>query len=178
MVNVEVMNAYKNLLKKAYEDYKNASEWLRKNYLIVFLYSYRTINGGLKDEDAQMLDEYINTELMPMVCPNAGSFVAYKQCLMKSKNEACIVKLRIPSDAKRSSAFGTKCRCNKAEVLDIWNPSTGKHLKTARSHFNKSFVYRVGETIKVDYFDEDRFNECSRGIHFFMTEEEARSYRF
>ena len=28
----------------------------------------------------------------------------------------------------------------------------------------------------VDSFDEDRFNECSSGIHFFITKQEAIDY--
>ena len=177
MLNKEVMDVYKVLLKKEYED-RNYSIWgLREWNLMSFIRLYKIIKHDLEDKDKQTLDEYVNTELIPMTCPNTGSFVAYKKCLMKSKDKRCIVKLQIPSDAKRSSAFGTKCRCDKAEVLDIWNPSTGKHLKTAISSADKNFVYRVGETVEVDDFDEDRFNECSHGIHFFMTEEEARNYQ-
>jgi hypothetical protein len=34
----------------------------------------------------------------------------------------------------------------------------------------------VGETIEVKDFDDDRWNECSAGIHFFITRKEAVEY--
>lgn len=33
-----------------------------------------------------------------------------------------------------------------------------------------------GETVVPDSFDEDRWNECSNGIHFFITKQEAIDY--
>ena len=36
--------------------------------------------------------------------------------------------------------------------------------------------YRVGETVRPDKWDENRFNECSNGIHFFITRIEAENY--
>ena len=41
-------------------------------------------------------------------CPTEGSFIGWK------KASGHIVKLRIPEDARRSSATGHKCRCDKA----------------------------------------------------------------
>lgn len=40
----------------------------------------------------------------------------------------------------------------------------------------KEVTYEVGKTVKVDDFDEDRWSECSRGIHFFMNRQEAIDY--
>ena len=131
-------------------------------------------------------------ELIPTKCPREGEFIAYKCCITGNNKELIsynnflykgnekelvrIVKLRIPEDAKRSSFIEDKCRCNKAEVIDIYNPYTHKHYKIARSIYINNFIYRVGEIVKVDNYDEDRWNECSSGIHFFMTEEEATDY--
>jgi len=81
-----------------------------------------------------------------------------------------LVKLMIPEDAKRLSATGRKCRASKAVVLDIVGAST------AYSTHNSCFEYRIGETVYPDCFDEDRFHECSGGIHFFITREEAEQY--
>lgn len=39
-----------------------------------------------------------------------------------------------------------------------------------------SFIYRTGEMVYSDSFDEDRWNECSHGIHFFMSPKEALNY--
>jgi hypothetical protein len=37
-------------------------------------------------------------------------------------------------------------------------------------------TYTVGETVTADEWDEDRWNECSHGIHFFITRDEAVMY--
>ena len=108
----------------------------------------------------------------PMVCPEKGSFTGYKKC----KN-GLIVGLNIPEDALRSSATTRKCRCSKAKVISITNLSGSKSEETeAISNRDSSFVYKLGETVEVPDFDPVRWNECSTGIHFFMTREEALNY--
>ena len=47
-----------------------------------------------------------------------------------------------------------------------------------RSNYNSAFVYKVGDIVSVDNFDEDRFNECSTGIHFFINFQEAVDYDY
>lgn len=37
-------------------------------------------------------------------------------------------------------------------------------------------AYRVGETVRPDRFDDDRWNECAPGVHFFITRAEAETY--
>ena len=83
----------------------------------------------------------------------------------------------ILEDAKRSSAFGRKCRCDKALVLDIQKPN-GKSANTsiAESEYDKDFKYEIGGIVQVTDFDDNRYNECTSGIHFFITREEAVSY--
>lgn len=103
-------------------------------------------------------------------CPD-GEFIGYK------KAEGKIVKLLIPEDAKRSSATTLKCRCSKAKVLEIQElDGSPANVKKVRSDFDNSFVYRVGETVCVEDFDDDRWHECSIGIHFFISRETAVSY--
>ena len=108
--------------------------------------------------------------LIPMACPREGAFIGYKKC----RNER-IVQLEVPEDAKRSSACRRKCRCSKAKVLNVWTPY-GKEAEYAVSNYKDSFIYRKGKFVEVINFDEDRFNECSTGIHFFMTRKEAEDY--
>ena len=108
----------------------------------------------------------------PIACPEEGSFVAFKKC-----RDNTIVKLLIPEDAKRCSATSRKCRCNKAIVLSI--EDTNGHimeLDCVASKHDQTFIYRVGETASVCDFDENRWNECAPGIHFFITREEAINY--
>ena len=108
----------------------------------------------------------------PLVCQEKGSFIGYKKC-----RNNLIVKLEIPEDAYRCSATSKKCRCSKAKVLSITNLD-GSESKSgvAVSKYDSSFVYRIGETVEVTDFDQNRWNECSTGIHFFMNREDAVKY--
>lgn len=111
------------------------------------------------------------TSFFVLQCPEEGSFIGYKK--------ACnhIIKLEILPDAKRSSATTRKCRCSAAKVLSI-TTLDGKYdgTQSVSSDKKRDFVYRVGEIVRVDDFDDNRWRECSKGIHFFMTRDEAVRY--
>ena len=95
----------------------------------------------------------------------AGDIVGWK------KIANGIVLLRIPHDAKRVNAYGSrKCRAEFAYVL-----ATPKGLPAPGMHDGKA-VYTVGQIVRPDSFDPDPRVECSHGIHFFITEQEARDY--
>ena len=112
-----------------------------------------------------------HTAFFALCCPEEGSFVGYKKAGGK------IVKLQIPKTAKRSSATSRKCRCSKAKVISITNTDGSESgLEKVDSDRDASFVYEVGKTVSVDNFDENRWNECSTGIHFFITRDEAVRY--
>lgn len=116
-----------------------------------------------------------NVPYFPMVCPKEGDFIGWKQAGC-GKNKV-IVKLRIPSDAKRSSATTRKCRCSKAEVIAIYNlDGTEAGETTCHSNYDNSFIYEVGKTVEVTDFNDDRWNECAKGIHFFISRQEAIDY--
>ena len=110
------------------------------------------------------------TAYYAMQCPEKGAYIGYK------KAEGKIVELEIQENAKRSSATTRKFRASKAKVLSITSIDGKEHFKKAKSSRDNSFVYRVGETVEVKDFDEDRWNECSTGIHHFITREEAERY--
>lgn len=112
-----------------------------------------------------------NTAFFALCCPEEGSFIGFKKAGGK------IVKLQIPKSAKRSSATTRKCRCSKAKVLSITEPDgSDSGVKKVASDRNESFIYEVGKTVSVDNFDDNRWNECSTGIHFFITRDEAVRY--
>ena len=109
---------------------------------------------------------------IPLVCPEEGSFIAFKRC-----RDAIIVKLEVTEDALRSSSTTRKCRCSKAKVLSITNiDGTDSDEKYATSIYDSDFIYEVGKIVEVNNFDTNRFNECTTGIHFFITREEAVNY--
>ena len=112
-----------------------------------------------------------NTAFFALCCPEEGSFVGYKKAGGK------IVKLQIPHTAKRSSATTRKCRCSKAKVISITNTDGSESgVKKVASDRNGGFIYEVGKTVSVKDYDENRWNECSTGIHFFITRDEAVRY--
>ena len=116
------------------------------------------------------LREAKSLPFIAMACPEEGAFIGFKKCRGNA-----LVKLKIPEDAKRSSATGRKCRCDKAEIISIVD-SDENEINEAVSRHEASFVYRVGETVTVSDFDENRFSECASGIHFFINKQEAIDY--
>ena len=114
-----------------------------------------------------------NIPFIPYACPDFGAFIGYK------KADIYIVELEILADAKRLSATSRKCRCDKAKVLRILNTDrTESNILEVSSNRDKNFIYKVGEVVSVDDFDEDRWNECSTGIHFFVNFQEAVNYYY
>ena len=106
-----------------------------------------------------------------MICPEVGAFVGWKNC------GNYIVKLRIPEDARRSSGCGRKCRASWAYVLDIQKlDGSPADIKEVQSNYDPGTIYKVGHMVVADEFDGNRMIECSNGIHFFMTRDEAVRY--
>ena len=96
-----------------------------------------------------------------------GSLVGYKK--VSTPTGHGIVTLHIPAAARRSHAFGRKCRCEFAEVVEAPDGAyTDQHGPRTE--------YKVGEIVKSDSWDENWMNECSNGIHFFITRIEAENY--
>ena len=94
-----------------------------------------------------------------------GDLIGYKKCCGGK-----IVKLLIPKEAKRSHAFGRKCRAEFADVLEI---SQGKSAKSQR---DETFVYKVGERVTPKDWSDDWRQECAGGIHFYITRIEAENH--
>lgn len=126
------------------------------------------------------LDEAVNVPSIPQACPSHGAFIGWKKAQL-SNGYRCLVKLLIPEDAKRSSAGGRKCRCDKAVVLGIEECFSGCDIdpdEEIMSLYDRNFVYKVGDVItpKGVPFYANRWKECASGIHFFITREEAAYY--
>jgi hypothetical protein len=89
-----------------------------------------------------------------------GSIIGYKKL-----RGGTIATLQIPHDAKRVNAYGSrKCRAEFAYVLS----GTGKAC-------HDSTEYKIG-LIEPNSFNPDPRVECSNGIHFFITRQEAIDY--
>ena len=114
------------------------------------------------------------TSFFALQCPEEGSFIGYKKC------NKYIIKLQITDNAKRSSATSRKCRASEVLVLDIQNidgtPSGLTEYLYKDDYTKNGTLYKIGGITKPNSFNEDRWNECSNGIHFFITREEAVNY--
>ena len=78
-----------------------------------------------------------------------------------------ICKLSIPKGAIVFCINGSKCRTNKCKVLE------GEGV----SRYDNKVEYRVGKTLEIKDFDLMYNIECSTGIHFFWSREEAEHYQ-
>ena len=124
-------------------------------------------NANLKGADLSC----VKNIFFPMACPEKGSFIAFK------KAGCYIIELFIPSNANRCSATSRKCRCSKAKVISITTLSGNKtNIAEVHSTYDPNFIYKLGEYVEVKNFDDNRWNECSTGIHFFITRQEAVNY--
>ena len=72
------------------------------------------------------------------------------------------------------SQFQDKCRTDKALVVSIESIDGKVKYEKGFSQNNNSFIYEVGKIVSAKY-DED-INECSTGIHFFLSRHSAERY--
>jgi hypothetical protein len=112
--------------------------------------------SGAKDAELAIAQ----TRILP-----EGALIGWKKC-----QNRVIVKLRIPEEAKRSHAFGRKCRAEFADVLEIFGE--GKAI----SQHDEKTEYIVGQRVMPDSFSDDWQEECANGIHFFISRAEAEAY--
>ena len=128
-------------------------------------------SADLSYADLSSVNANESTAMFFSQCPTEGSFIAWK------KAQGKIVKLEVTENAKRSSATTLKCRCSKAKVLDIQEEDGGSSgLDKIASNHNSSFIYEVGKIVEVPDFDDNRWDECSTGIHFFIDRDMAVRY--
>ena len=99
------------------------------------------------------------------IVPREGDFIGWKKC-----EGGVIVKVRIPSDARRSNATGRKCRAEFVGVLDVIGAPEGISIHDGTT------VYRPGETVQCGRWEPNRLIECGGGIHFYLTREEAEAH--
>lgn len=128
----------------------------------------------LTDEQKEYLTSV--TSILPM-----GTIIGFKK--VKAQNLADaeiyqILRLEITADTDRLNAIGSrKCRANRAKVLGVVDSAKYPKEESKRmySGYTNTFEYRVGEIVTSE-FDDDVRRECSKGIHFFITQREAEDF--
>jgi hypothetical protein len=106
--------------------------------------------------------------------PQEGEFIAFK----KVRNQV-ILKVKIPADADRVNAYSSKKgRASKVITLAAYDKDrkeiSGK-TEFIGTHDGKT-RYVIGEETLPDSYDPSPLIECSHGIHFFLTFEEAKAW--
>lgn len=138
-------------------------------------------NAKIRDCELKNIRVNSYTSFYSLQCPEEGSFIGFKKAsILEVSGEIIevIVKLQITEDSLRSSATSRKCRCSKAKVLSISYLDGTECPKgtIAHSQYDSDFIYKIGDILEIKNFDENRWEECSTGIHFFITREEAVNY--
>ena len=124
------------------------------------------IGANLTDADLREI------QAITQIIPETGSFEAWK----KGEN-GHLIKLEIPSKAKRHNYIGgRKCRAEFVKVLDIRNSKGHKVKECYNGPHGIKTTYHVGDIVTPDSYDPDPFAECSHGIHFFVTKQEAKDW--
>ena len=117
------------------------------------------------------LDGATNIPYIPLACPSDGAFTGWKKVADK------LVQLEIPADAKRCSATTRKCRCDKAKVIAVTSLDGKTEFTNVKNiTYNPHIEYSVGCMVYPDSFDDNRWSECSHGIHFFINKQDAINY--
>ena len=94
----------------------------------------------------------------------------YKKCMGD-----VIVVATIPDDAEVRGSYNSKCRTNKAKIIDIIGTFGG--VQVGISMYDMTTTYFVGDDVYIDNFDLSD-DECSTGFHFFCDIEQAKNYEF
>lgn len=168
--------------EKLKERLENHKKWLnndggkRADLRGADLYKADLREADLREANLYEADLYgaKNVPFLPqtIVPPEKGIFTGFK------KVGDFIIELEIPAEAKRSSATTRKCRCELARVVGITKKDgSDTDLKEiVNNSYEPVVTYKLGEMVYPDSFDDDRWNECSHGIHFFITRQEAVEY--
>ena len=106
-----------------------------------------------------------NTRLPPLSILADGAIIGWKKL-----KAGVICQLEIPAEAKRVNSTGRKCRAEYAKVLWLSEGTEGYGIHDSK------LLYGVGKFVWPDSYDPDFRLECSNGIHFFITREEAENH--
>jgi len=130
-------------------------------------YNSRFDNSRFDEKSKKSIAQY---KYLWQIIPTEGSFIAYK------KASGCVLKLEIPLKAKRvCNIINRKCRASYVKTLKITD-SNGESIKEAAGNSDSKTIYKVGELTKADSFDDNFLNDCTNGIHFFVTRKEAENW--
>ena len=89
----------------------------------------------------------------------------------KKTKEGVVITAEIPAGAIVFCINGSKCRTNRAKIIDM----AGHDV--LHSQYDNRFEYRLGQEINIKDFNLMYNVECASGFHFFRTRKEAEEYK-
>lgn len=106
-----------------------------------------------------------------------SEFHGYKSIEGSCLDHHIIADLIIPSDSKKLMVMSDlQARCDKC-IVDHFEDLKGNILQNVISvdHFSNfgTINYTVGKVTECDEFDDNHFNSCTHGIHFFLNKKDA-----
>jgi len=103
--------------------------------------------------------------------------IGYKRA---SKGRIVVLEIRGQNNEDREGIVNkrfAKMRCSEALVKRIYDiRDEWIEYDKARSCHDYDFVYRVGQIITPDSYDENPNKVCANGIHYFLSEHAARNF--
>lgn len=103
--------------------------------------------------------------------PRFGQILKEPMTGYKKTLEGVVLTATIPAGAIVFCINGSKCRTNKARIIDM-----GGQNEVLHSSYNSDFEYRLMQDIEIEDFNLMYNVECASGFHFFRTREEAEKY--
>ena len=114
--------------------------------------------------DANLSEKQI--KLLNFQIPQTGPLWVWK------KLRGGVVRVCVPAEAKRTaSIIGRKFRAEYVVMMDACGVTD-----LVSKHNGIAYPSTPGSVIRPDSYDPDPRIECSHGIHFFLTREEAEQY--
>ena len=135
------------------------------------------IKQGLSDDDWKVRNaamKYIKNNNIENIYTPYRTIEPPKKVYKKCMGDVIVVAT-IPNDAEVRGSYNSKCRTNKAKIIDIIGTFGG--VKVGVSVYDMTTTYFVGDDVYIDDFDLSD-DECSTGFHFFCDIEQARNYKF
>ena len=103
--------------------------------------------------------------------PRFGQILKEPMTGYKKTLEGVVLTATIPAGAIVFCINGSKCRTNKARIIDM-----GGQNEVLYSSYDNEFEYRLMQDIEIEDFNLMYNVECAPGFHFFRTREEAEKY--
>ncbi|MBK8189032.1 MAG: pentapeptide repeat-containing protein [Vampirovibrionales bacterium] len=99
--------------------------------------------------------------------PQEGSLIVWKAIC------GGIAKLEVPAGAKRTACLiNRKCRAEFVRTLELVIAGQPE-ATSAPGRNDEKTAYTIGEITRPDSYDDDIRVDCTHGIHFFLTKDEA-----